>query len=415
MRYVQPVFLEGGLEAPPSKSMMQRAVLAATFASGHTRILNPSYCDDGLSALHAAGVLGAKIIKDPSVVHIQGGHSPLAYEIDCGQSGLCLRMLCALTSIFKEQFTLTGRGSLTKRPLDMVALPLRSLGAEVELDGSFLPIKIKGPIHGGTIEVDASKSSQFLTGLLMALPLCDKDSCLRVSALKSKPYVQMTLVLLKSFGIKIDARTDLLEFNIQGRQSYCATTCNIEGDWSGAAFFLVAAAINGVLQVRNLDTQSPQADRAILDVLIQAGADMELSEEGIIVRKSNLQSFDFDASECPDLFPPLVALACYCRGISKIHGTERLKFKESDRTKALIEEFSKMGASLKEEGNVLIVKGTSLHGAEIDPHNDHRIAMATSIAAIGSSDSVGIRDSECVSKSYPGFFEELEKLASSGI
>jgi len=415
MRYVRPASLQGSLEAPPSKSMMQRAVLAATLAPGHTRILNPSYCDDGLSSLGAAESLGAKVIRDPSVVHIEGGHEPLSQQIDCGESGLCLRMLCAITSLFRKKFVLMGRASLTKRPMEMVVSPLQALGAKVTLQEGFLPINIEGPIHGDVIDIDASKSSQFLSGLLMALPLCKEDSCIKVLELKSKPYIQMTMNLIEEFGIKIDAGSDLLEFNIRGGQSYCPITYNVEGDWSAAAFFLVAAAINGHLQIRNLDAKSLQADRAIIDVLKQTGAQMEILTDRVEVIKSELKSFDFDASECPDLFPPLVALACNCQGKSKIHGTSRLKHKESDRSKALVEEFSKMGAKLEEQGDLLLIEGSPLHGAELSSHNDHRIAMAGAIAAIAAGGRVGIDEWECVSKSYPGFFEALETVSITNV
>ncbi len=411
MRSVQPGWLDGAVDAPSSKSMMQRAVLAASLAHGRSNIFHPSYSDDGLASLRIAESLGAVVERGEDGVKIEGGGRPVRRELDCGESGLCMRMTSAIASLFDEEFTITGRGSLPGRPVDMIVEPLRVLGASCESSSGRLPLRIKGPIRGGRVEVDGSKSSQFLSGLLMALPLCTEDTTLTLPVLKSKAYVRMTLGLLAAFGLKIEHTDDLLVYHIEGRQRFRAVDYSIEGDWSGAAFLLVAGAVSGCVEVRNLDLGSQQADKAVLDPLASAGAEIERKSGAVRVSKAPLRGFDFDASECPDLFPPLAALACCCDGISRINGTERLKFKESDRTAALIEEFSRLGADIKESGNALVISGGKpLKGGTVSSHGDHRIVMACAAAALRAEGPVSIQNEECVAKSFPDFFETLESV-----
>lgn len=411
MKSVQPGSLSGAIQAPPSKSMMQRAVLAAALARGRSTILHPSYSDDGLASLRIAEALGAVIERREDAVVIEGGGKPVRHELDCGESGLCLRMTSAVASLFDEEFTVTGHGSLTGRPVDMIVGPLRALGASCESSSGRLPLRIKGPIRGGQVEVDGSKSSQFLSGLLMALPVCPVDTILTLPLLKSKAYVRMTLALLAAFGVKIEYSGNLLTYRVRGRQKFSAVEYPVEGDWSGAAFLMVAGAVSGSVEVRNLDLNSPQADRAVLEVLHLAGAKVETGRDAVRVSKAPLKGFDFDASECPDLFPPLAVLASSCGGTCRISGTERLKFKESDRTMALIEELGSLGADISESGNALVIEGgKALKGGTVSSHGDHRIAMACAIAALTAAGPVCIQNEECVAKSFPDFFETLESV-----
>lgn len=414
MKMIEPSSLEGTLAAPPSKSMMQRAVAAAALAPGSSVLLNPSFCDDAVAALGIAEGLGADVSREPTKVRIKGGGKPKGHRLTCGESGLCLRLFTPLAALFDRPFTMTGTGSLVSRPVGALEEPLRTLGARCQTHRGFPPVTVRGPIRGGKVSVDGSMSSQVASGFLMALPRCPQDSILRVSNLKSKPYLRMTLSLLKEFGIVVRYDEGLTEFEIPGNQSYRPRTYRVEGDWSGGAFPLVAGAIAGRVTVRNLAVKSLQADRAILEALERAGAKIHTEKDAVTVERSCLRAFEFDATDCPDLFPPLVALACYCKGRSVIRGTERLRHKESDRALALVREFRKMGARIRVQGGTMEVTGGRLKGGEVCSHNDHRIAMACAVAGLDSEKGVGIRDWACVGKSYPQFFDDLEALRRKG-
>jgi 3-phosphoshikimate 1-carboxyvinyltransferase len=244
----------------------------------------------------------------------------------------------------------------------------------------------------------------------MALPLCKEDSHIEVINLKSKPYITMTIDLLKHFGITIDHDKHLTSFSVKGNQSYEALTFTIEGDWSGAAFLLVAGAIAGSINMKGLRTDSFQADKAILQGLTRAGATVETSADVILVKRKELNAFEFDAEDCPDLVPPLTALAAHCTGKSVIYGTERLQHKESNRARTLASEFSKLAVRIELFPDRMEIYGSKPAGNRVDSHNDHRIAMACAIAALDGSGPVVIEDSGSVTKSYPHFFEDLHSI-----
>jgi 3-phosphoshikimate 1-carboxyvinyltransferase len=246
----------------------------------------------------------------------------------------------------------------------------------------------------------------------MALPLALNDSEIIVNNLKSRPYIDMTTGILNDFGIVVK-NEDYRRFTIAGRQKYIEREYEVEGDWSGGAFLLVAGAINGDLNITGLRPDSLQSDRAILDALESAGAKVIITEKGIEVAKSELRSFEFDATESPDLFPPLVTLASYCRGTSAIRGASRLKHKESDRAQTLAEEFGRMGVSVTVKEDILYVTGGRVNAARVMSHDDHRIAMAEAVAALGATGSIAIKDSHSVSKSYPGFFTDLTGVGAA--
>ena len=320
-------------------------------------------------------------------------------------------MFSPIASLYPAEITMVGANSLKKRPMFMIEDALNQLGVKCTSTGGFLPLTIQGPIKGGYCEIDGSVSSQLLTGLLMALPLAVKDSEIKVSNLKSKPYIDMTIEILRSFGITVHT-TGYDMFKIPGNQKYNPHNYTVESDWSGGAFLLVAGAINGQLNVQGLRTDSLQSDMAILKALEKAGASMKIAEDQIDISKSELKSFEFDATESPDLFPPLVALASYCNGVTTIKGVSRLIYKESDRAAALKEEFGKMNISIYINDDIMKVTGGQLCGARVESHDDHRISMAVAVAALGATGKVNIRDSQCVAKSYPGFFDDLRHLGA---
>jgi 3-phosphoshikimate 1-carboxyvinyltransferase len=407
--YIRPSRISGRIDAPGSKSMMQRAVIAAALAKGESVLRNPSFCDDALATMRVVESLGAKVKKGMDEVTISGGGGAGAGVLDCGESGTCMRMITAVAALHGKEFTITGAGTLLSRPVGMVEGPLRALGAECETNGGKPPIRVRGLLHGGTAVVDGSESSQFVSGLLMALPLCGKESMLMVRRLKSKGYVRMTQHLLSEFGIHISSDASLASFLIPGNQSYRAREYLIEGDWSGAAFMLVAGAIAGQIEVSNLRAGF-QPDRFIMDVLMSAGAKVEQLPEGVRVQTARLRAFDFDATGSPDLFPPLVALACACEGQSTIHGTNRLANKETDRAATLMDGFRGLGADISVAGNKMRIIGGKLNGGSLNPHGDHRIAMAGAVAALVSENGVSISHGGCVAKSYPRFFTDLDGL-----
>jgi 3-phosphoshikimate 1-carboxyvinyltransferase len=320
-------------------------------------------------------------------------------------------MFSPIAALFPDEIILTGANSLRKRPMNMIEEALNQMGAKCTSTGGFLPLTIRGPIKGGKCEIDGSVSSQLLTGLLMALPLANDDSLIKVNDLKSKPYIEMTIQILKSFGVTIH-NENYSVFRIPGKQKYTPHEYTVEGDWSGGAFLLVAGAINGELSVTGLQQASKQSDRAIIDVLSDAGARMKVSDKSIEISPSSLKAFSFDATHSPDLFPPLAALAAYCEGVTRIKGVTRLIHKESDRAEALRQEFGKLGIKIEIDGDVMSITGGKPEGARVESHEDHRIAMALAVAALKASGRVYIRDSQCVGKSYPGFFDDFRMLGA---
>ncbi|MBK7133072.1 MAG: 3-phosphoshikimate 1-carboxyvinyltransferase [Bacteroidales bacterium] len=410
-RYVDPSAIKGTIKAPSSKSMTQRAIAAALLTNGQSIIYNPSYCDDSLAAMSIAVGLGARVVPKADELIITGSAVLKEHKLNCGESGLAMRMFSPIAALYPVEITMAGANSLKKRPMSMIEEALVQLGVKCTSNNGFPPLTIHGPIKGGRCEIDGSVSSQLLTGLLMALPLAVKDSVVKVNNLKSKPYIDMTIQILNSFGITIHV-VDYSLFQIPGGQKYKTCNYTVEGDWSGGAFLLVAGAINGNITVKGLNSDSRQSDMAILEALKLTGANMTTEGNNISVSKSKLKAFEFDATESPDLFPPLVALAAYCSGTSTIKGVSRLIHKESDRAATLQTEFSKMGIKIGINGDVMSVTGGKPQGAHVESHDDHRIAMAVAVAALGAEGRVFIRDSQCVAKSYPGFFDDLRHMGA---
>jgi 3-phosphoshikimate 1-carboxyvinyltransferase len=408
---VKPGRISGQISAPPSKSMTQRAIAAAALSEDECIIHNPSYCDDSLAGIGIARSLGAEISVYDDKLVIHGFRDLKNNVLDCGESGLAIRLYSPVAALYNEKITLTGKGSLTKRPMGMIGDALTQLGVTCTTNSGFLPLTIKGPVRAGKCIVDGSVSSQLLTGMLMALPLASDDSEVTVNDLKSKPYIDMTLQLLGDFGISIENQGYSI-FIIPGNQKYQARTYSVEGDWSGGAFLLVAAALAGRLRVRGLRRESRQSDIAIIDALKKAGADLKSGRDYVEVSRSALKAFEFDATECPDLFPPLVALASCCNGTTSVKGVSRLAFKESNRADTLKEEFGKIGIRVELDDDIMKIHGGNPKGSTVSPHNDHRIAMALAVTALAAESRISITDANCVDKSYPGFFKDLAKAGA---
>ncbi len=405
--------IRGTIAPPSSKSYAQRAIALALLAEGRSILRNIEFCKDTRSALKCIEALGAKVeYIDDSTIAIEGGLKPQSNTLHVGESGLATRLFTPIASLNSTPITIEGEGTLLYRPMTMMIEPLRQLGVQVRDGGGFLPIEVQGPIHGGDITVDGSVSSQFITGLLLALPLAQEDTTLHVTSPVSIPYIDMTIETARLFGVEImHNEGDYTQFFIEGRQQYTPADISIEGDWSGAATLLVAGAIAGEVTVKNISTLSKQADTAICRALERAGAGLIIEQESITVSKRKLRGFEFDATNAPDLFPALAALAAAAEGESVIIGTDRLRHKESDRAETICREYEKLGIEVDiSEKNIMRIQGGEILPATTFSHNDHRIAMSIAISALRCQGEVVIENAECVEKSYPTFFEDLESI-----
>ena len=415
--------LDGCVMAPRSKSVMQRACAAALIAGGETILMSPGNSLDDQVALSVIQQLGATVerLENGTIKIISSGiQVKAASMIDCGESGLSLRLFTAIAALSDFPITMTGKGSLQRRPQDFLLKGFPEMGVDVQPNNGYIPFQIKGPLLPTNVEVDGSMSSQHLTGLLMAYAAKGAAGVtITVQNLVGKPYIDLTIDLMKQFGLTIPINQDYKRFIFYSNGPVNSLVdlkrnFNIEGDWSGAAFLLVAGAITGSVQVEGLSPNSYQADKKIIVALQLAGAGIEWENEMIQVQRKELNAFHFDATECPDLFPPLVALAAFCNGETKILGANRLKHKESDRAATLVSEFSKLGLQIKQEDDCLLIQGVDqLVGGVAESQGDHRIAMALAVAGLRSKAKVVIHQAESVAKSYPLFFDDLAKLGAS--
>lgn len=424
---IQPSFIKGTIQAPTSKSSMQRACAAALLIKGETIIKNPGYSNDDKAALGILTSLGcewsmvngqltidsSKSFLNPSfTIH----HSPLT--INCGESGLGIRMFAPIIALSEKQITINGSGSLLTRPMDFFDEVLPQLGVEIISNNGKLPLRIKGPLQAKNMEIDGSLSSQFLTGLLMAYAAAGaNDVSIKVNNLKSKPYIDLTLQVMDHFGWKVENKNyESFYFSNKSTANPQLSTVNytVEGDWSGGAFLLVAGAIAGNITVKGLDIHSTQADKKIIEALKDCGAKLLIENNEIEIGISSLKAFHFDATDCPDLFPPLVALAAYCEGTTTIKGVNRLAHKESDRAITLQDEFKKMGIEIKLDNDLMYINGNkNIYGAEVHSRHDHRIAMACAVAALQVNGKTVIDEAQAINKSYPDFFEHIKLLGAS--
>ena len=432
------------LPMPASKSFAQRAIMAAALSGGVSNLYGYSPCGDNEAAISVAKAIGADITssrkKGVTTLTIKG----IGAKIGClgldilhtGESGFLTRLMIPLMSqLGKGPAQITGEKTLLQRPLKGAPEIMRSFG--VRISGDMVPIRVDGRLIPGEVEISGENGSQIISGLLAALPLCDKDTTLYVNKPKSIPYLFMTVDMLKKFGIRIDAEMeggdefiethdwdlcDRIVFRVKGGQRYKATDTEIEADWSSAANFLVAGAVFGKASLSGLDTSSLQADICILDILTSAGASLSEDEDGeaLHVQKAPLTAFQVDAGNCPDLFPIISVLAAFCQGTSKIGGVGRLAGKESDRGKAIVEMLTQMGVVAGIKGDNMIIQGHSLSqrmlcgmmlkGGKYTSHGDHRMVMALKVASLGADSPIEIDDIKCVGKSFPTFLKTFEKL-----
>lgn len=445
------------LQMPSSKSFAQRAIIAAALAEGTSVLKDYSPCGDNESAISVAGKLGATVTRKGSTLEIKGAAihkgSFTLDSLHTGESGFLTRMMTPiLATISDGPVEVTGEKTLVNRPLKGARELLGAFGASIVPENSpnttvgkgeevvKVPFIIRGPLRTGRTEISGKDGSQLISGLLAALPMEKGDSEVYVSSPKSIPYIFITIDVLKKFGIHIGSEMEggdefmesqdwsLCEgitLKIKGGQKYRAAEMAIEADWSAAAAFIVAGAIFGQANLAGLDTSSLQADLSIMDILSQAGASISQEDEsGIIhIHKAPLYAFDTDASNCPDLFPVISVLAAFCTGTSHIAGADRLTSKESDRGKAIVDMLTQMGVPVRIKDGVMsihgmplaqrLLSGKLLKGGNYTSHHDHRMVMALEVAGLGTDSPIIIDDTECVSKSFPGFMETFEIFKES--
>jgi len=420
---IEPGKLSGTINAPTSKSSMQRACAAALLNEGTTIISNPGNSNDDLAALSVIQNLGAVIKEQQAgkLVIESKGVKPVSGEMNCGESGLGIRMFTPIAALSENEIVINGSGSLVTRPMDFFDEIFPQLGTSIHSNNGRLPLKIKGSLQPKDITIDGSLSSQFLTGLLMAYgKAATSPATITVNNLKSKPYIDLTLQVMKHFGYNV-VNNNFESFTINPANNTTTQTISytVEGDWSGGAFLLVAGAVSGDIIVTGLDVFSTQADKAILQALMDSGCTISIEEKQIHIALpasgvKGLKPFHFDATDCPDLFPPLVALASFCNGTTAIEGVSRLAHKESDRGLTLQEEFAKMGINIKLQDDLMLVEGgAGIKGATVHSHHDHRIAMACAVAALGATGETIIEEAEAINKSYPDFYEHIKQLGAT--
>jgi len=410
--------LSGLVVAPASKSYTQRMVIAAGLSEGTSHIYNPLYSEDTEAALRAVTALGAEFQAEDACWIIKGTKPKAAKQpIDCGESGATLRFMIPVAALADGPSTLLFRGSLERRPVEPLLASLKELGANghVGCEGDLDAVYVEGGgIVGGKCSIRGDVSSQFISGLMFACPLAEADTqILLTSPLESVDYVKMTQAVLSKHAVEVAFEDDAIF--IAGNQTYKAADDNVPGDFSSAAFLLAAAAItNSKVTINNLDYQAVQGDRAILMILKEMGVEGKVCPDSIEITGTGtpLKPINVDVKNIPDLVPVIAVLACYAEGTSKITGARRLRLKESDRLLAVSEELGKMGAKISITEDSMTIQGASLRGAVIDPHNDHRIAMAAAVAALGAEGKTTIQHAECVRKSYPQFYLHIKQLGA---
>jgi len=380
----------GIVRVPASKSVAHRALICAAL-SGADEPENLSGSEDIEATVRCMRAL-------------QDGQT-----LDCGESGTTLRLLIPLAAVSEGETAFAGRGRLFQRPLAPLLTALSAHG--MRYDQRENGLTLQGPLRPGRYEIPGDVSSQYLSGLLLALPLLPGDSEIHLTTpLESAPYVDLTLDMMERFGVTA-RREGERAYHVPGGQRYAPARVVVEGDYSQAAFFLAAGVLGRPCECRGLAPESRQGDRAIVGLLRAMGSEVAWTPEGGLIAKPCVpRAMEIDVSDIPDLVPPLAALLCFAEGTSRLTGAARLRLKESDRLSAVARALSALGADVREEGTGLTIRGVrALSGGEVDSANDHRIAMMGAVAAIRSAGPVAVRGARCVAKSYPAFWADFEK------
>ena len=409
---IKPNKLSGTIQIPPSKSLSHRAIIAAALAEGESIISNVLYSKDILATIDAMRACGAEIKEYSDHLVIHGSKvKRVKSMINANESGSTIRFMIPIALVSGEEIEFRGENHLVKRPLDTFLEIFDLQGIKYTRGEDYLPLKVYSGLKCGTFKVRGDISSQFITGLLYALPLLDGDSKIVITTnLESKGYIDLTLDMLKKFGIEIENK-EYKEFIIKGNQSYKPYNYTIEGDFSQSAFFLVADALGADIKLSCMNMDSHQGDKKILLDMEDFGSNIIFENDLLSLENKALHGATIDFSQSPDLGPALTVLAALAEGESNFINAGRLRIKECDRITAMRIELEKMGAKIIEHKDGMTIYGVKeLHGAIIDSHNDHRVAMAIAMASLKTKGDIKILNAGCVSKSFPNFFSVFESL-----
>lgn len=409
---ITPNKLEGSVVVPPSKSLSHRAIIAASLAKGKSKISNVLYSNDIKATINAMRACGAKIEEHEDYLIIEGSDvKRFENVIDANESGSTIRFMIPIALVNSEEITFVGHNHLVKRPLDTFLEIFDKQKIEYERGEDYLPLKVKGGLKSGEFNVRGDISSQFITGLLYALPLLDGDSIIHITTnMESKGYIDLTIDILAMFGIEIENR-NYQEFYIKGNQEYKPHDYVIEGDYSQSAFFLVANALGANIKLKAMSEKSHQGDKKILKDMEDFGFKTSFNNGELILTEKNPHSATIDFSQSPDLGPALTVLASLINGRSEFINASRLRIKECDRITCMKKELEKLGGRVTELSDGMIIDGVDrLQGGVIDSHNDHRVAMAFAMASLKMDGELKIINASSVSKSFPHFWKVFEQL-----
>ncbi|MBU2535247.1 MAG: 3-phosphoshikimate 1-carboxyvinyltransferase [Chloroflexota bacterium] len=403
--------IKGKVIAPPSKSYTIRGLMCAALAHGQSQILNPLYADDTDAAARVLDDIGVRVERTEDLWRIDGSElrQPEA-DLYCGDSAATLRFMTAICSIVPGRCRLTAGASLAKRPVESLVKALQRLGVDCSSNGGVAPVVVNGGrLKGGETELPGDVSSQFVSALLLVSPLAEEGIHIRLTTpLESKPYVEMTLDCMEKFGVKVEFSKKMDDFYTV-KQTYQPARYEVEGDWSSASYFLALGALSNGVEIENLNPESLQSDRAMLEFLSQMGADVNVSPNAIRVKGSKLKALHVDLSDSIDLLPTLAVLAAVAEGTSELEGIDRARIKESNRVSAVREGLERMEVKVAEEKDRMLITGSNLKSAVIDSHDDHRIAMAFSILGTLAGNTI-INNAECVKKTFPQFWDILRNI-----
>ncbi|EKQ56465.1 MULTISPECIES: 3-phosphoshikimate 1-carboxyvinyltransferase [unclassified Clostridium] len=419
---IYPTKLSGEVKIPPSKSMAHRAVICAALGNGISKVTNIDYSDDIIATIEAMSALGAKITKKEDYLEVYGIKNPQNTEvnsinseriIDCNESGSTLRFLVPIAALFDGVNRFVGRGNLGKRPLDTYYNIFDEQNINYSYKEGILDLKTEGKLKAGEFKVKGNISSQFITGLLFTLPLLDGDSKIVITTeMESKGYIDLTLSAIKDFGVEI-INNNYQEFIIRGNQTYKSRDYRVEGDYSQSAFFFCADALSNNVVLNDLNLDSLQGDKEVIDILERMGLKIISKNNGLIGKvDGNLKATIIDGSQCPDIIPVVSLVAALGSGTTEVINAGRLRIKECDRLAAVTSELNKLGARITEKEDGLVIEGVKelKGGVEVWSHKDHRIAMTIAIASTKCTEPIILKDYECVSKSYPEFWDDFKNL-----
>lgn len=406
-----PFVPNGTVNVPPSKSDVHRAIICAAMANGVSRISPVALSNDIKATIGCIKALGADAVLENNVLTVDGTnmYKNKTALLDCGESGSTLRFFIPIAAVGNINATFVGKGKLPQRPIGIFTEALPKAGTTCETEGG-LPLEINGQLKSGIFEIPGNVSSQFITGLLLALPILEGDSeIVLTSPLESVGYIAMTIRTMKQFGVNIDTTEN--GWHIKGGQTYKSCNYTTDGDWSQAAFFMVLGAVSGKVTVKGVAKDSTQGDKKCAEILAEFGAKVTQRDNEVTVEKGDLKAITIDASQIPDLVPVLSVCAAFAEGTTKIINAERLRIKECDRLKATAELLNNLGGKVKELSDGLEITGvSSLKGGNVNGYNDHRIVMSAAVCAARSDEDITATFAMSINKSYPDFYIDYNSI-----